>query len=56
MATSSQLPKLLVYSAVSSRSPRGAVVKQGAGFPLSPAPGGGARGSSAEGELRCLTA
>ncbi|XP_022363184.1 lysosomal acid phosphatase isoform X2 [Enhydra lutris kenyoni] len=26
MATSSQLPKLLVYSAVSSRSPRGAVV------------------------------
>lgn len=34
MATSSQLPKLLVYSAVSSHSPQHANVKQGAGFLL----------------------
>lgn len=34
MATSSQLPKLLVYSAVSSHSPQHAIIKQEAGFPL----------------------
>lgn len=40
MATSSQLPKLLVYSAVSCHGPQRANVKQGAGFLLYLVPGG----------------
>lgn len=40
MATSSQLPKLLVYSAVSSHSPQCANVKQEVGFLLYSVPGG----------------
>lgn len=38
MATSSQLPKLLVYSAVSSHSPQHANIKQEVGFPLCSVP------------------
>lgn len=54
MATTSQLPKLLVYSAVSSHSPRCADVRPRAGSRPSSVPGG--VGGCADGEPFSLTA